>query len=87
MVRGNVNVSAGNPRISNMPHVQRGQWKKGLVERVPWRSDFNDPVDPNLGRRKQESRYWCLINLNKTVGDHLLGNIWKSLVVAQYQLS
>jgi hypothetical protein len=69
MVRGNVNVSAGNPRISNMPHVQRGQWKKGLVERVPWRSDFNDPVDPNLGRRKQESRYWCLINLNKTGRD------------------
>ena len=68
----NINISAGNPAISTGPHIQRGQWKKGLAQRKPWRPDFYDPVEgpqAKLGRRRQESRYWCLINLNKTYGD------------------
>ena len=58
-----ISVSAGNARVSKVPKVQRGQWKNSMVTRDITKG--RDPVDPKLGRRKQESRYWCLINLNK----------------------
>lgn len=67
--RANVNISEGTGRIRNVPLVQRGQWKKDLVERIPFKPNFYDPKNEGLGRVKQESRYWCLINLNKAVPD------------------
>lgn len=64
---GTVNrISQGNPDRAAMRAIRKGQWKWTHQERANRERLGPDPhTQDGLGRRKQESNWWMMVNLNK----------------------